>query len=71
MTNYKYNKMYRLVKEIEEIKAKQEADRLERERKETEAKVEAENEQNKNDTIMRNIECYDGTSNGQRDVPKG
>lgn len=33
-----------------------------------EAKKEAEKEQEKIDTIMRNIECYDGTSNNQIDV---
>ena len=33
-----------------------------------EAKREAEKEQNKIDTIMQNIECYDGTSKGQKDV---
>lgn len=34
-----------------------------------EAKKHAEMEQNKIDTIMRNIERYDGTANGQEDVP--
>lgn len=34
-----------------------------------EAKKEAEAEQNKIDTIMRNIERYDGTSYHQEDVP--
>lgn len=33
-----------------------------------EAKREAEKEAEKLDTIMRNIECYDGTSNNQADV---
>lgn len=33
-----------------------------------EAKREAEKEQDKIDTIMQNIECYDGTSKGQKDV---
>lgn len=33
-----------------------------------EAKKEAEMEQDKFDTIMRNIECYDGTGKGQEDV---
>lgn len=33
-----------------------------------EAKKEAEMEQDKYDTIMRNIECYDGTGKGQEDV---
>lgn len=33
-----------------------------------EAKREAEKEQEKIDTIMQNIECYDGTSKGQKDV---
>lgn len=28
-------------------------------------------EQEKIDTIMRNIECYNGTGIGQEDVPKG
>lgn len=36
--------------------------------REHEAKKEAQMEQEKIDTIMRNIECYDGTSNGQEDV---
>ena len=31
-------------------------------------KKEAEREQDKLDTIMKNIESYDGTSNGQKDV---
>jgi hypothetical protein len=33
-----------------------------------EAKREAEKEQNKIDTILQNIECYDGTGKGQKDV---
>ena len=33
-----------------------------------EARVQAEMEQDKFDTIMQNIECYDGTSKGQKDV---
>ena len=33
-----------------------------------EAKREAEREQDKIDTIMQNIECYDGTGRGQKDV---
>ena len=32
---------------------------------------EAEQEQNKIETILSNMECYDGTSNGQKDVPRG
>jgi hypothetical protein len=32
---------------------------------------EAEMELDKVETIMRNLEAYDGTSNGQRDVPRG
>lgn len=32
------------------------------------SKKEAEKEQDKFDTIMQNIECYDGTSKGQKDV---
>ena len=39
--------------------------------REREARKVAEMEQDKLDTIMQNIESYDGTSNGQRDVPKG
>lgn len=39
--------------------------------REHEAKKEAEMEQNKLDTILRNIERYDGTGNGQEDVPRG
>lgn len=37
--------------------------------KEHRAKQEAEMEQNRIDTIMRNIESYDGTTMGQEDVP--
>lgn len=33
-----------------------------------EAKKEAQKEQDKIDTIMQNIECYDGTSRGQQEV---
>lgn len=36
----------------------------------TEAK-EAEAEKNRLDVILRNIERYDGTGNGQEDVPRG
>jgi hypothetical protein len=32
---------------------------------------EAEIEQNRLDTIMQNIENYDGTGRGQQDVPRG
>jgi hypothetical protein len=32
------------------------------------AEMKAEMEQDKFDTIMRNIECYDGTGKGQEDV---
>lgn len=39
--------------------------------REHEAKREAQKEQERLDTIMQNIEAYDGTSNGQRDVPRG
>ena len=37
--------------------------------REHEAKKEAQMEQNRLDTIMRNIESYDGTGRGQDDVP--
>lgn len=36
-----------------------------------EAKKEAQMEQERIDTIMRNIERYDGTGRGQEDVPRG
>lgn len=39
--------------------------------REHEAKREAQKEQERLDTIMRNIETYDGTGNGQEDVPRG
>ena len=39
--------------------------------REHEARKEAEQEQDKVNTILRNIESYDGTANGQRDVPRG
>jgi len=38
--------------------------------KEHRAKVEAEMEQSRIDTIMRNIENYDGTGEGQEEVPR-
>ena len=34
-------------------------------------KRQAEKEQEQIDTIMRNIEAYDGTAKGQEDVPRG
>ena len=37
--------------------------------REREAKKEAQMEQDRLDTIMRNIETYDGTGRGQEDVP--
>lgn len=37
--------------------------------REQRAKKEAEMEQDRLETIMRNIEGYDGTSRGQQDVP--
>ena len=37
--------------------------------REREAKREAQKEQDRLETIMRNIEGYDGTSRGQEDVP--
>ena len=39
--------------------------------REQEAKKEAKKVQERLDIIMRNIEAYDGTSNGQHDVPRG
>jgi len=35
------------------------------------ATKEAEAEKNRLDVILRNIERYDGTANGQEDVPRG
>ena len=37
--------------------------------REREARKEAKAEQDRLDTIMQNIESYDGTPNGQKDVP--
>ena len=39
--------------------------------REHEAKKEAQAEQDRIDTIMRNIESYDGTPDHQEDVPRG
>lgn len=39
--------------------------------REREEKREARREQDRLDTILRNIESYDGTSRGQEDVPRG
>ena len=39
--------------------------------KERQTKQEAEFEQNRLDTILHNIDRYDGTSDGQKDVPRG
>jgi hypothetical protein len=39
--------------------------------RERKSKKEAEYKQERLDTIMRNIESYDGTANGQEDVPRG
>lgn len=38
--------------------------------REHEARREAERVKNKVDTILRNIESYDGTDHGQEDVPR-
>ena len=38
--------------------------------REKEAKREAQREQDRIETIMRNIEGYDGTDRGQEDVPR-
>lgn len=39
--------------------------------REHEAKKVAQEEQDRIDVIMRNIEAYDGTGSGQKDVPRG
>lgn len=39
--------------------------------REKQEKKEAKKEQERIDTIMQNIEAYNGTSQGQKDVPKG
>lgn len=39
--------------------------------REREDKKEAERAQDRYDTIMQNIETYDGTDRGQKDVPRG
>lgn len=39
--------------------------------REHQARQEAKKEQSKIDTIMRNIDNYDGTEYGQEDVPRG
>ena len=39
--------------------------------KEHKSRERAEEEMKKIDTILQNIETYDGTSNGQKDVPRG
>lgn len=39
--------------------------------REHQAKKEAEFQQNKVDTILENIDNYDGTGYGQKDVPRG
>ena len=39
--------------------------------REHKSKQEAEREQERIDVIMQNIESYDGTSIGQKDVPRG
>lgn len=36
-----------------------------------EARKEANREQDRNSTILHNVEVYDGTSTGQREVPRG
>jgi hypothetical protein len=39
--------------------------------KERQTKQEAEFEQNRLNTILQNIDRYDGTSDGQKEVPRG
>ena len=38
--------------------------------REHQARKEAEMELDKMETILRNVEAYDGTSNGQKDLPR-
>ena len=39
--------------------------------REHQARTEAKKEQSKIDAIMHNIDNYDGTANGQKEVPRG
>jgi hypothetical protein len=39
--------------------------------REHKARTEAEQKQDRYETILHNIDNYDGTSNGQREVPRG
>ena len=39
--------------------------------REHEARKEAQFEQDRLEAIMRNIESFDGTANGQKDIPRG
>lgn len=47
------------------------AEILREQRERREERKQAEAEQEKIDTILQNIERYDGTSIGQKDVPRG
>lgn len=39
--------------------------------REHQARKEAQREQERVNTILQNIDCYDGTARGQEDVPRG
>ena len=39
--------------------------------RESRSKKVAEKKQDQLEAIMRNVECYDGTPRGQKDIPKG
>lgn len=63
-------KVGQMVSKGEDIKTPTIISPIEAARNREEKKL-AQMEQNRVDTIMRNIERYDGTTKGQEDVPRG
>ena len=65
------SKVGRAIVKGEKVKMPNPVEAIKEHKAQKEAQKEAEWEQVRLETIMQNIECYDGTSNNQKDVPRG
>ena len=65
------SKVGRAIVKGEKVKMPNPIEAVKEHKAQKEAQKEAEWEQMRLETIMQNIECYDGTNRGQKDVPRG
>ena len=65
------SKVGRAIVKGEKVKMPNPIEAVKEHKAQKEAQKEAEWEQQKIETILHNIECYDGTDRGQKDVPRG